>query len=101
MVEGSLTKPLNNKRSDPLSPILFDMVMIVLSRMINIKMEAKKINTSSTNLQSISHLMYADDPLLFSKANPKSKRTIKEVHEEFSDFSCLSKTKIQVRPREC
>lgn len=38
---------------------------------------------------SISHLIYVDDVLIFSKANTKSLRTIKRILESLSKFSGL------------
>ena len=64
--------------------------MDVLSRLIQNGVKNKKIDTYQVNgATSISHLMYADDILIFSKANPKSLNAIKTVLEKFSLFSGL------------
>lgn len=39
---------------------------------------------------SISHLIYADDVLLFSKANPKILHSTWVIQEKFSAFSGLN-----------
>lgn len=71
MVEGTSTRPFTDERGvrqgDPLSPILFDLVMDVLSRMIIQEVEEKKISNYMVNgSTSISHLMYANVILLFA-----------------------------------
>lgn len=38
---------------------------------------------------SVSHLMYVDDILLSTKANPKSLKSVKTILETFSAFSGL------------
>lgn len=65
----------------PLSPILIDR-----------EVRAKRFNTYQTNgATSISHQMYADDNLLFSKANPQSLRSIQNILSEFTLFSGLKR----------
>lgn len=50
----------------------------------------KRFDTYLVNgATSISHLMYADDILIFSKANPKSLSSIKKILKEFTQFSGL------------
>lgn len=66
------TLPFKNQRgirqSDPLSPILFDMVMDVLIILVEGEVGEKSFATYWVNgATPISHLMYADDILLFLK----------------------------------
>lgn len=94
LVEGSPTPPFTNYRGirqgDPLSPILFHLVMDNLSRPIEKEIKDKKLDTYVVNGSvSISHLIYVDDVLIFSKANPKSLGTIKRILESFTKFSGL------------
>lgn len=68
LVEGSPTPPFKNckgiRQGDPLSPILFDMVMDVLSRLIEDRVMEKRYDTCIVNgVISSSHLMYADGVL--------------------------------------
>lgn len=66
------------------------MIIDVLSRFI--KQEAKKKRFDSyivNGSTSISHLMYANDILLFTKADPKSLNVVKAILETFSAFSGL------------
>lgn len=53
-------------------------------------MDNGKINTYQINGgKSISHLIYADDILIFSKVNPKALQSIKRILDIFSNFSGL------------
>lgn len=79
LIEGSPTLPFKNQRGimqgDPLTPILFDMVMDVLSRLIYKELRAKRMVTYQVNIAtSITHL---SDILIFSKANVKSLKSMK------------------------
>ena len=94
LVEGSPTPPFKSQRGirqgDPLSPILFDMIMDVLGRLIQREVKNKIIYTYQVNGATfISHLMYANDIFIFSKTNPKSLNAIKAMFEKFSLFSGL------------
>lgn len=61
------------KQWDPLSPIPFDMAMDILSYLIEREVKERKIDTYQMNEATfITHLMYAEDVLIFSKAKPKS-----------------------------
>lgn len=74
---------------DSLSPIIFDMVVDNLSKLIEKKVGERKIDIYKMNgATSISHLMYAND-VLFTKANPKSLNAIKGILDVFSKFSGL------------
>lgn len=84
LVEGSPSPPFENHRGirqgDPLSPILFGMVMDALSKLIEIELRNKKLDTYQVNgATSITHLTYADDFLIVFKANPKSLNSIKAL----------------------
>lgn len=77
------------KQGDPLSPYLFILVMEAFSRLITHVeaqglLEGIKISHSSP---SISHIFFADDSLLFFKANPQSCASIKNIIKEFSSLS--------------
>lgn len=64
--------------------------MDVLSRLIEKKSQDRLFGTYKVNgANSITHLMYADDVLLFSKANPKTLRSIKGISDQFSVFTGL------------
>lgn len=62
----------------------------LLSRLIERKINDKLLDTYKVKEDtSVSHLMYADDILLFSEADPKSLLSIKEILAQFSAFSNL------------
>lgn len=70
--------------------MLFDLVMDVLSRLIERKVHGNELDTYKVNgTTSISHLMYAEDILLFCKANPRSLLVIKDLLHQFSEFTGL------------
>lgn len=96
LVEGNTTRPFKNQRGlrqgDPISPILFNLVMIVLvgCRLIQKGVKDWRIDAYQINgAKFISHLIYADGILIFFKANLKSLRSIKEILGVFSKFSGL------------
>ncbi|XP_050263906.1 uncharacterized protein LOC126708133 [Quercus robur] len=73
------------QQGDPLSPYLFILCMEVLGRIIEHKCTKgtwKPIKASAGG-PAFSHLFFADDLLLFAKANPSNCRCVKEVIEEF------------------
>ena len=64
------------RQGDPLSPLLFLLIMEVLRRMLRIAVErgfikgfqvGRAVNTSVC----VSHLLYADDTILFCDAHPE------------------------------
>lgn len=55
----------------------------------NLVMEGRIDNYQVNGARSISHLIYVDDVLIFSKASHKSLKGIKEALRYFSTFSGL------------
>lgn len=61
--------------------------MDVLSRLLEKVVEEKDLDTYMINGEkSGSHLVYADNILIFSRENVKSLRDIKEVLRKFTSF---------------
>jgi hypothetical protein len=85
-------KPTHGLRQgDPLSPYLFILCMEKLSAAINNvvnqrKWEPIRINNTGPHL---SHLLFADDVLLFIKAKSSQCKVVSEIFEEFSKASGL------------
>nr|XP_023923954.1 uncharacterized protein LOC112035356 [Quercus suber] len=74
------------RQGDTLSPYLFILRQEILSRLIDHELKLKKINDIKTSISgpTITHVMYADDILMFSKASRR-------------DAACLSQTKRSVK----
>jgi hypothetical protein len=72
--EGFFTSSRGLRQGEPLSPLLFLIVMEVLSRMLK-KVESKGLihgfsaGCNVSNGLHISHLLYADDTILFCDAD--------------------------------
>lgn len=66
-----------------MSSILFKIVMENLSQMLNVQVEARKIDTYWMSGSKASITQYADDVLVFTKANKKSLENLKKTMEEF------------------
>ncbi|KAM6559171.1 hypothetical protein CsatA_028410 [Cannabis sativa] len=81
------------RQGDPLSPFLFVLCQEVLSKLI-IKAEEKKHTNGIKISQAappITHLMFADDTILFTRANEKDAKGMVEclsTYEKWSGQSC-------------
>ena len=73
------------RQGDPLSPYLFIFCMEVLDHLIEEKCRDNQWNLvkSSNNGVAISHLFFADDLVLFAKANHGNCSTIRDVLDSF------------------
>lgn len=79
------------RQGDPLSPYLFVLCMEKLSLAINEAVQDKKWLPVriSRNGPSFSHLLFADDVLLFSKARCSQARVIEDIFYRFGQHSGL------------
>ena len=77
------------RQGDPLSPYIFIMCMEVLGFMIKDKCDSKlwdPVKASRGGL-AFSHLFFADDLILFGKADKKNYTSIKEALDSFCELS--------------
>jgi hypothetical protein len=90
---GVATPPFSPSRGlrqgDPLSPYLFLFVADGLSQLIHRKVQddALKELHICRGAPGISHLLFADDTLLFFKANPAQAMVVKEIVDTYA--SCI------------
>ena len=77
------------RQGDPLSPYIFILCVNYLSQMIEEKCNQKLWNLvkASRNGPAFSHLMFADDLVLFAKADLSNCSTIRDVLDDFCDVS--------------
>ena len=77
------------RQGDPLSPYLFIMCQDVLSRMLDREILAGRLSgvkASRTN-PAVTHIMYADDIVVFSKANSREATILTEWLEKYCSWS--------------
>lgn len=93
LVNGQRTKVFlphrGIRQGDPLSPYLFIICVEVLSVLLTESMEQGKLHGISiaTNALSITHLLYADDNLLFCKARPEEALAISNILQLYQRLS--------------
>lgn len=86
---GSIQNERGLRQGDPLSPYLFVLCMERLSNMIRSKVDVgawKGIQVSRTS-PALTHLFFADDLILFAKADQSNCNTIMEVLNDFCKMS--------------
>ncbi|RLN03687.1 hypothetical protein C2845_PM13G08440 [Panicum miliaceum] len=73
------------RQGDPLSPYLFLFVADGLSQLINRKVQENALEelTICRGAPGISHLLFADDTLLFFKANTEQAHVVKEILDTY------------------
>ena len=104
LLNGAPLKPILPSRGirqgDPLSPYLFILCIEYLGQLIEEKCSNKLWNPvkASQSGSTFSHLMFADDLVLFARANHLNCSTIREVLDEFCEVSgqTLSEVKSKV-----
>ena len=77
------------RQGDPMFPYLFILGQEVLSRMLDHELRLKKISGIKTSITrpTITHVMYADDIVLFSKAFGKDATSPNRVLEKYCSWS--------------
>ena len=77
------------RQGDPLSPYLFVIAMEGFSRMMERGVRAGMISPVRRRREHISHTLYADDLMIFSRTTTHSATSIRLVLDRFSAFSGL------------
>ncbi|CAK8542751.1 unnamed protein product [Lathyrus sativus] len=78
------------RQGDPLSPLLFCLVEDILSRGISNLVEQGSLNLIKGPRGSLvpSHVLYADDIMLFCKAKPYNMEALKSLFLKYAQCSC-------------
>ena len=93
LVNGGKTecfKPSRGLRQgDPLSPYLFILVQEILSRLIDHELKLKNINGIKTSISgpTITHVMYANDIVIFSKASRRDAACLVRTLDKYCKWS--------------
>ena len=77
------------RQGDHLSPLLFVFVMEALSQMISAAEQGGVLEGFKVGNTSVSHLLFADDTLIFCKALPRQLRYLRGVFLPFEAASGL------------
>ena len=82
------------RQGDPLSPLLFDIVMEGLIHMLDVVATTSQFSGFSVgntvgNLVMVSHLLFADDTLIFCDADPTQIASLREILARFEEVSSL------------
>jgi hypothetical protein len=100
--EGFFGSSRGIRQGDSLSPLLFVIVMEALSRMMSKAVDGGllsgfQVGSTENHLVQVSHLLFADDTLIFSDANPNH---IFNPRLLFSWFEAVSGLKINLNKSE-
>ena len=76
------------RQGDPLSPLLFDIVMEGLSRKLDVaattsQLSGFSIGNTADNSVMVSHLLFADDTLIFCDADPTQIASLRAILARF------------------
>jgi hypothetical protein len=98
----SLPKPRGLRQGDPLSPLLFVIVMEALSRLLDRAVREGlfsgfSVGTMAANPLMVSHLLFADDTLIFCGADSEQISNLRYV---FTWFEAVSGLKINLSKSE-
>ena len=82
------------RQGDPLSPLLFDIVMKALSRMLDVaastgQFSGFSVSSTAGPSMMVSHLLFADDTLIFCDAEPYQIANLRAILARFEEVSRL------------
>ncbi|KAK1272221.1 hypothetical protein QJS04_geneDACA020949 [Acorus gramineus] len=86
---GFFESSLGLWQGDPISPLLFVLSMEILSQWLDAALLNKKIGPFMKKATSVSHLLFADDLIIFSDTSTSSGRGLKELFQRFAICSSL------------
>lgn len=89
-LHGFFTSTTGLRQGCPLSPYLFYIIMDSLSCLIDNTTSADRFEGFNIENYQLSHLVYADDLLIFGKAEAWNCNCLIEILKTFSRFSCLN-----------
>lgn len=88
------------RQGDPLSPFLFQVYSEVLSTLIKLAIQEETLKGVQVSRRGpqITHLLFADDCVLFVEANREGASTLHQVHNEYEVCSkqCINYDKSTV-----
>ena len=87
--EGFFSSTNGVRQGDPLSPYLFTIVMEGLSCLLDKAVSCGLLKVPTAGNISISHIIFADDLLIFLKDDVASGRIVKKILDEFHSYSGL------------
>ena len=98
LINGSLSDFFGSSRGiwqeDPLSPLLFDIVMEGLSRMLDVAATTSQfsgfsIGNTAGNSVMVSHLLFVDGTLIFCNVDPMQITSLRAILARFEEVSGL------------